>query len=180
VNNYGSKKKNITPFNPQSNGIIERVQLTFNDALMTAEVDGRELDKRDPRGPFSPSAAYTIHSTFHTTLKAMPGQLVFGRDMLLPINFVVGWGAIEQKRQKEMARNNKRENASILNHDYKVGDKALLKKSGKHLRKLEAPRTGPYTVTVIYTNGNLCIQKGNVNERVNITRLFPYFEHTDN
>jgi hypothetical protein len=52
VNNYGIKKNNSTPFNPQSNGIIERVHLTLNDALMTAEVDGTELDERDPWGPF--------------------------------------------------------------------------------------------------------------------------------
>jgi hypothetical protein len=49
-----------------------------------------------------------------------------------------------------MARNNRRENASRINHDYKVGDKLLLKKPGKYLRKLEASRTGPHTVTAIY------------------------------
>jgi hypothetical protein len=43
------------------------------------------------------SAAYAIISTFHTTLKATPGQLVFGRDTVLPINFVADWGAIEQQ-----------------------------------------------------------------------------------
>jgi hypothetical protein len=74
-----------------------------------------------------------------------------------------------------MARNKRRENASRINHDYKVGYKVLLKKPFKHLRKLEAPRTGPHTVTAIYTNGTLRIQKGNVNDRVNIRRLFPYF-----
>jgi hypothetical protein len=78
-----------------------------------------------------------------------------------------------------MARNNRRENASRTNHDYKVGDKALFKKSGKHLRKLEAPRTGPHTVNAIYTTGPLRIQKGNVNERVNIRISFPYFENSD-
>jgi hypothetical protein len=81
----------------------------------------------------------------------------------LPITFVADWGAIEQQRQKEMGRNNKRENASIINHDYKVGDKVLLKKPGKHLRKLEAPRKVPHTITAIFTNGTLRIQKGNVN-----------------
>jgi hypothetical protein len=89
------------------------------------------------------------------------------------------WGAIGQQRQKEMGHNNRRENASKISHDYKLGDKVLLKKPGKHLRKLEAPRTGPHTVTVIHTNGTLHIQKGKVNERVNIRRLFPYFEDTD-
>jgi hypothetical protein len=64
----------------------------LNDALMTAEVDSGELDERDPWRPFLSSDAYTICSTFHTTLKAKPGQLVFGRDMVLPINFVADWG----------------------------------------------------------------------------------------
>jgi hypothetical protein len=122
------------------------------------------------------STAYAIESTFYTTLKATPGQLVFGRDMVLTIKFMADWGAIEQQRQKEMGRNNKREDASRISHDYKVGDKILLKKPGKHLRKLEAPRTGPHTIAAIYTNGTVRIQKVKVNERVNIRRLFPYFE----
>jgi transposase InsO family protein len=85
VNNYGIKKKNSTPFNPQSNGIIERVNLTLNDSLRTDEVEGREMDEKDPWGPFLASAAYAIRSTFHNTLKAAPGQWVFGRDMILPL-----------------------------------------------------------------------------------------------
>jgi hypothetical protein len=76
-------------------------------------------------------------------------------------------GGVEQQRQQEMARNNRRKNASIISHDYKVGD------------RVEAPRTGPHTVNGIYTNGTLRIQKGKVNERDNIRRLFPYFENAD-
>jgi transposase InsO family protein len=53
VNQYGIKKKYSTPFNPQSNGIIERVHLTLNDALRTAEIDDREMDNKDPWGPFN-------------------------------------------------------------------------------------------------------------------------------
>jgi hypothetical protein len=49
----------------------------------------------------------------------------------------------------------------------------------KHIRKLAAPRTGPHTVTAIYTNGTLQIQKGKINERVSIRRLFPYFEYAN-
>jgi hypothetical protein len=99
--------------------------------------------------------------------------------MVLPIKFMADWGEIEQQRQKEMGRNNRRKNASRINYHYKVGDKILLKKPGKHLRKLEAPRTGPHTVTAIYTSGTVRIQKGEVNERVNIRRLFPYFENAN-
>jgi hypothetical protein len=104
------------------------------------------MEDKDPWGPFLSSDAYAIRSTFHTTLKSTPGKLVFGRDMVLPIKFMADWGEIEQQRQKEMGRNNRIENASRISHDYKVGDKVLLKKPGKHLRKLEAPITGPHTV----------------------------------
>jgi hypothetical protein len=50
-----------------------------------------------------------------------------------------------------MGRNNRRENASRISHDYKVGYKILFKKPEKHLKKLESPRTGPHTVTAIYS-----------------------------
>jgi hypothetical protein len=179
VNNYDIKKNNSTPFNTQSNGIIEIVHLTLNDVLPTAEIDGRELDDKDPWGPLLSSAAYAIHITFHTTLKATPGQLVVGRDMVMTIHFLADWRVIEQQRQKEMGRNNRRENVSIISHAYKVGDTVLLKKPGKHLRKLEAPRTRPHTVTAVLTNGTQHIQNGKVNERVNIRRFFPCFENTD-
>jgi hypothetical protein len=97
------------------------------------------MDEKYPRGPFLSSATYAMCSTIHTTLQATPEQLVFGRDMVLPIKFIADWGAIEQQRQKEMGPNNRRDNASRISHDYKVGDKILLKKPGNHLRKLEAP-----------------------------------------
>jgi hypothetical protein len=101
--------------------------------LRTAEIDGREMDEKDPWGPFVSSAAYAIRSTFHTTLKATPGQLVFGRDMVLSIKFMADWGEIEQQRQKETGRNNIRENACRISHDYEVGDKVLLKKQASIL-----------------------------------------------
>jgi hypothetical protein len=46
--------------------------------------------------------------------------------MVMPIKFMADWGAMEQQRQKEMGRNNRRENASRISHDYKVGDKMLI------------------------------------------------------
>jgi hypothetical protein len=50
------------------------------------------MDEKDPWGPFLASAAYAIRSTFHTTLKATPGQLVFGRGVVLPVKFIADQG----------------------------------------------------------------------------------------
>jgi hypothetical protein len=40
ANSYGIKKRNRSPFNPQSNGIFERVHFTLNDALGADEING--------------------------------------------------------------------------------------------------------------------------------------------
>jgi hypothetical protein len=57
--------------------------------------------------------------------------------MVLPIKFMADWGAIDQQRQKEIGRNNRRENASRISHDYKVGDKVLLKSEVSILENLK-------------------------------------------
>ena len=44
IENYGLKKKPSLAWNPQSNGIIERVHQVLNDSLRTFELEERELD----------------------------------------------------------------------------------------------------------------------------------------
>ena len=74
-----------------------------------------------------------------------------------------------------MSSNNHKENAKRIEHEYRVGEKVLLEKPGL-ISKLCAPRTGPYRITHTYTNGTVSIQRGVVNERVNIRRHTPYKE----
>jgi hypothetical protein len=110
--NYGMKKRVTTAYNPQANGIIERVHFVLGNALRTFELQERELDATDPWSAFLASAVFAIRSTHHTTLGASPGQLVFGRDMLLPIKFKANWAEIKARCQDEIRRNNERENKS--------------------------------------------------------------------
>ena len=124
------------------------------------------------------SVAYAVRSTYHTTLKATPGQLVFGRDMILPIRFKADWARIASRKQTIIDQSNKRENARRLLHDYNVGDKVLLTKPGI-IPKMELPRTGPHIIEKVSTNGTVVIRDGAVSQRVNIRRLTPYHErHT--
>jgi transposase InsO family protein len=173
--NYGIKAKTTTSYNPQSNGIIERVHQVLGNALRTFKLENKNLDDHDPWRPFLSAVAWAIRSTYHTTLEATPGQLVFGRDMLLPLKFKADWARLRQRKQDIIDQNNIRENSNRKIHDYQIGDKVLLEKPGI-VPKLSAPRTGPHTVTAIYTNGTVRIQRGVVNERVNIRRLTPYHE----
>jgi hypothetical protein len=138
----------------------------------------REMDVNGPWSSFLASAAFAIRSTYHTTLKATPGQLVFGRDMLLPIRFKANWAEIKARHQEEMRHNNERENKGQRVHDYQVGDQIFLTDSRKK-SKLSPPCEGPYQVKCVFTNGTLLIQRGAVSERVNIRRVTPYFESED-
>ena len=176
--NYGlgSGMKPSTTHNPQSNSIVERIHQVLNDMLRTEELEDRELDKAEPFGEVLNAAACAIRCTFHTTSQATPGQLVFGRDMILPIAMRADWQAIQARRQSAIEHNNAVENSNRIEHTYEVGDNITYAKHGK-LRKLVPPRRGPYQVTHVYTNGTVRIQRGRINERVNIRHIAPFVEN---
>ena len=175
VENYGMNKKPNTAFNPQSNGIVERVHQVLNDMLRTFDLENQQLDSKEPWTRFLAATAFAIRSTFHTTLGATPAQLVYHRDMLLPIKFNYDWASIRMRRQKEIQRNNRRENKSRIPHVYEVGDKVTLDKPGI-TRKLSAPKLGPFTIERVHNNGTVTIRKGPIADRVNIRRVHPYRE----
>ena len=70
-------------------------------------------------------------------------------------------------------------NKSRIEHTYSIRDKVSLTKPGI-LRKMSTPRQGPYKVEQVFTNGTIIIRRGPVSERVNIRRVQPYFERSDN
>ena len=143
--------------------------------LRTFELEKQELDENDPWSTFLSATAFAIRSTYHTVLDATPGQIVFGRDMVLPIRFKADWAAIIKRKQQQIAKDNARENNRRIRHTYKVGDKVLLTKPGI-LPKMSTPREGPYKIIRVFTNGTVRIQRGVVASRVNIRRLTPYLE----
>ena len=62
-------------------------------------------------------------------------QIVFVRDSNLNIKHVANWEHIRQRKKLQINHNNKRENMRRSNHQYKVGDKILVKRKKKY--KLE-------------------------------------------
>ena len=174
IDNMKIKPKPCTDYNPQANGVIERVHQVLGNSLRTLEVSGREMTEESSLEPVFTRIAYAIRCAYHTTLQATPGQLVFGRDMILPIQFRADWTQIQLRKQSEINRSNRKENSKRIAHDYSVGDQVLLAKPGK-LNKLQAPRAGPYNVVQVNDNGTVNIQKGVVTQTVNIRRLQPYF-----
>jgi transposase InsO family protein len=142
IANYGLEKKSTTAYNPQANGIIERVHQVITDMLRTFELEEQDLDEKDPWTPFLQAACFAIRSTYHTTLGATPAQLVFGRDMILPVKFKADWALIQERRQQQILHDNNRKNATRIPHEYKVGDKFSKIRPGIQA-KLRQKRDGP-------------------------------------
>ncbi len=79
------------------NGILERVHQVLGQMLCTAELDMANSVTPNDVDVFLDNAAWAIRSTYHTVLKAFPGAVIFGRDMLFNILFVADWRKIGEQ-----------------------------------------------------------------------------------
>ena len=73
------------------------------------------------------SAAFTVKSTYQRNKQKILGQLVFGRDMILPINHLANWRFICQRKQAQIEKNVINENSTRINHNYRSGDQIMLR-----------------------------------------------------
>jgi hypothetical protein len=124
---YGVKTKPITVRNPQANAIVERVHQVIGSIIHTFELENNCLDDNDPWKGILSATAFAVQSTFQTTLQNTPGQLVFGRDMILNVKHEANWEYIRARKQNIIIKNNKAENAKRMPHTYNIGDKVLLR-----------------------------------------------------
>ncbi len=169
---YGIKAKPITVRNPQANAIVERVHQVIGNIICTFELETNYLDETSPWKGILSATAFAVRSTFHTTLRNTPGQLVFGRDMILNIKHEANWEFIRKRKQTIIEKNNKAENAARIPHTYSIGDKVLIRRGTEN--KYEVPFKGPYTITKVNDNGTVRIKVQNVEDTYNIRRLYPY------
>ena len=124
------------------------------------------------------AAQYSIKSTTNMTFKHTPGELAFGRDMLLTVPSQINWQQILQHKQNIIAQTNKRENKRRTEYDYNVGQRILILNKNHHKSKLEATvlNEGPWKIQQVHTNCTVTILRNNYYERMNIRRIRPFFE----
>ena len=138
---YAVKAKPITVRNPQANAIVERVHQVIGNIIRTFELESNYLDEDDPWKGILSATAFAVRSTFHTTLRNTPGQLVFGRDMIFNIKHEANWEYIREQKQQLIVKNIIAENAKLMPHTYSVSVviKRGTKKSMSHPRKVLIP-----------------------------------------
>jgi hypothetical protein len=154
--------------NPQSDAILERIQQTIDDDMLcTFEAENQPTDKSDPWSGILSAVAWVVRSTCHAASQSTPGLLVFGRDMIWDTaHDVADSQHVKQRKQTLIDKNNKRENAKQIDCDHAVGNSILKIKAGT--LKMEQPREGPFNIIRVHTDGTVTMQKGPVEERLNI------------
>lgn len=76
------------PWNPQSNSILEQIHQVLGDGMRVFDLENMDIDveDEDPFDKYLTSVPYAIRSAFHQTHGFSPSQLVYGREIFLPID----------------------------------------------------------------------------------------------
>ena len=128
----------------------------------------------DPWSGILAATMFAVCANYDTTLQASLMQLVFGRDAILNIKHVADWEHIRKRKKLRINQNNKHANMRRNNHQYKFGDKILVKRKKNYKHELEF--MGPFPITQINNNGTVRFQKGIINDATNIRRIKLFFD----
>ena len=175
---YPIRRKLITTRNPQANAIVERVHQVVHNMLRVQEL--RSSDDLDPEfclDGILAAVRSAVNSTIHTTNKATPTQLVFGRDAFLNVSFEADWQYIKERKQHRIIQNNKRENKHRVDHTYSPGDQVMIRLDPSRKHGVDQFK-GPLTVVRVNDNGMVRLRKdtpsgGAVYQTWNIRNLDP-------
>jgi hypothetical protein len=107
-------------------------------------------------------------------LRASPGQVVYGRDMIHDKQHETDWLALHKLKCAQVLQDNKRENKVRVSHQYEPEQQVLITRDLRNLPKLAQPTTGPFRIIAVRENGTVLIDKGLYVETINIRRLRPY------
>ena len=156
---YPCIRKVITTRNPQANSMIERVHQVVHQMIASQGIrDKRDVDEDFGFQGVLSAVRSAMRAVVHTTTRATPSQLVFGRDALLNVSFEADWQYIKERKQKLIIQNNKRENKTRKPYVYSVGDTVMVRLDPS--RKHGTPKyEGPYTIERVYDNGTVRLTK---------------------
>eukprot|EP00804_Cyclotella_cryptica_P002240 CCRYP_019741-RA/>CCRYP_019741-RA protein AED:0.59 eAED:0.51 QI:0/0/0/0.33/0/0.33/3/0/370 len=101
---FGITSKLNSIKNPQANAILEQVHQVISCMLQTAEIHMAPSIEPSDIHTFVMNVTWAICSTYHTVLKASPGAVIFGRDMMFSIPF---WLTGRKLNKQTKTRNGK-------------------------------------------------------------------------
>ncbi|XP_038059398.1 uncharacterized protein K02A2.6-like [Patiria miniata] len=138
----GIRKTRTTPYNPRSDGMIERFNSTMV-AMLSLWVNKSKTDWDEHLAPLT--MAY--RSAEHETNKETPNTMMLGREVRMPVDLLVG--------STPQTQFNATEHAQTLQDELRLAHEAAREATGAqmryHLKKGVCPKsslswTGPYVV----------------------------------
>ena len=164
LTSYGIQHKYTTTYNPQSNGIIERMHSTMKQHLRCLGMSKWHTKL--------PAAAWYLRAGYHSSIDTTPGKMVFNRDMLLTYEQDIIKSKDNPRRMKDLEK----ENNIRIDHVYNIGDLVLLYNS-RRKSKFGIIWFGPYEIVEIPNQANYLVirREDDLLEKVNKRRIIPYF-----
>ena len=74
-----------------SSAVLERIHRVIGNLVRTYNISQTYIDEDDPWLGILAAAAFVILSTTNRIKAYSPGQLIFGNDIILPIQHTVDW-----------------------------------------------------------------------------------------
>ena len=155
-----------------SNAILEQIHQVLGNLVRIFNIQQNCVDKNYPWTGILAAAAFEICSTTSRQKGYGPGQLIFGRDMILPKKHSVDWKFIRKIKQTQINIDNNRENKHRFDYYYKMGYEVMITYHTSY--KYETPYKGPFLITQFFTNGTVNLQYGPTKSRHNIRNINPY------
>lgn len=162
-------KTRNSPFHPQSSGLVEKLNGTIENML--SKVISKNQKDWDT---FLPFLMLAYRSSLHDTLGESPNTMMFGREVLMPVDLLFGKTSqlkdvstpeyvhnltnrmdkvhdiVRDRLLKAADRQKRRYDLTCNTREYKVGDGVLLQDNRKYKGrspKLQNRWEGPYTIT---------------------------------
>ena len=99
---YGINTKPDYLGNMQANVIIETIHQLLVNVVRTYNLQGKYVDGAEPWIGILSASALVLNSTYQHVKGKIPEQLVFGRDIILPIMHIENWRYIHQRKQAQI------------------------------------------------------------------------------
>lgn len=124
LHSYGIKSVPTTVKNPQENSLVEKMHLRMGNILRMTSFKGEnwweELEYT------MQCVAWSFRTKSPSTIPYSPGSMAYGYDMIIQTKIKVDCELIKKLKKKNIIKNNIKENAKKVKHEYKVGDEVLI------------------------------------------------------